>query len=150
MQTRRKGHVDHRVIAELLDGLWRHLYSRGFAGGLNPAQWAALRYFAQVDGNARSVTSFARARGSTQGTATQTVAALVRKGYLRRMRVANDLRRVRLDVTPAGQRRLRADPLKEVIAALGAMQPGARRGLLVGLASLRSLLSSKGRHGIGE
>ena len=37
-----------RALAELVEQVNRIVYGLGFSGGVNPAQWAALRYFARA------------------------------------------------------------------------------------------------------
>lgn len=115
-----------QTIAEQFELLSRLILSRAFSAGLHPAQWAALRYFAQAGTQERTATAFAAHHVTTKGTAAQTVAALVRKGLLMRMPMPDDRRRVRLDVTELGLRLMRQDPLNLLVNALD-MEP--RRNL---------------------
>lgn len=101
-----------RAIAELMLTLIRDVQSRAFARGLNPAQWSALRFFAEANPTMRTVTGFSQAHRSTPGTATQTIAALIRKGYLARTPLRDDRRSARLDLTEAGRALLQDDPLE--------------------------------------
>jgi DNA-binding MarR family transcriptional regulator len=131
------------AIAELLAALGRDIVSRGFAGDLNPAQWAALRFVNRANPSARSVTAFARAHRTTTGTATRTVAALVRKGHLLRFASTEDRRYGRLELTAKGEEALRLDPLREVAAAIGALPCGQRRALLEALWALQRVVASE-------
>jgi DNA-binding MarR family transcriptional regulator len=124
------------AIAELLEAVSRDLRSRAFAGGLNPAQWAALRFFARANASARTVTAFAAAHRTTSGTATRTVAALVRKNHLTRFPLPADRRVSRLDLTKTGKMLLRADPLRGLIEVVWRLSDLQRAALLEGLLTL--------------
>lgn len=131
------------AIAELLEALSRDIVSRGFTGDLNPAQWAALRFVARANPSARSVTAFARAHRTTTGTATRTVAALVRKGYLLRSPSIEDRRYGHLALTMKGEEALHVDPLREVATAIGALPGGQRRALLEALWALQRVAAGE-------
>ncbi len=92
-----------RGLARLIEQVGKAAYNLGYTPGLNPAQWAALRYFDEATIERRTVTGFAQFQGTTKGTASQTVAALVRKGYLRRVGDKQDRRVHRLVITDEGQ-----------------------------------------------
>ena len=106
-----------RSVAELVEQLGRHACSEAFGAGLNPAQWSALRYFERANRFSRTVSAFARYHGTTRGTASQTVRALVAKGYLRRSPAEHDQRSFRLDLTERARQRLAADPLDAFVTA---------------------------------
>jgi DNA-binding MarR family transcriptional regulator len=118
------------AIAELLEAVSRDLHSRAFTGGLNPAQWAALRFFGRANASARTVTTFAAVHRTTSGTATRTVAALVRKKHLARFTLPDDRRVSRLDLTKTGEMLLRADPLGSLIEAVRRLSEPRRAALL--------------------
>jgi DNA-binding MarR family transcriptional regulator len=103
-----------RATAEVIAQVLRTTSSLAFSNGLNPAQWAAMRYFAQAAPNARSVVAFARYHRTTKGTASQTIAALQKKGLLDRTRSDKDRRTVSLELTPQGRTLLEEDPLNEL------------------------------------
>jgi DNA-binding MarR family transcriptional regulator len=107
-----------RAAAELIDALIRDVQSRAFGSGINPAQWAALRFVAGANPSARTVSGFAEAHRTTKGTATQTIAALIRKGYLTRTSLREDRRRARLDLTEGGHALLLDDPLNALAEAI--------------------------------
>jgi DNA-binding MarR family transcriptional regulator len=97
-----------------MDQICRLNDSASFVHGLNPAQWAALRFFAAANPRVRTTTAFARYHATTKGTASKSVRALERKGYLTRERSAHDGRAAILEVTERGRRLLREDPLDEL------------------------------------
>jgi DNA-binding MarR family transcriptional regulator len=125
-----------RALAELVERLGRYTQQRGFRDGLNPAQWAALRFLARASESARTVGAFARSQMTTAGTATQTMAALVRKGYVTRAARRSGRRAVRLDLTERGRAMLATDPLNDTVAAMRAMSPDEREALAEGLLAL--------------
>jgi DNA-binding MarR family transcriptional regulator len=107
-----------RATAEVIAQVLRTTSSLAFSNGLNPAQWAAMRYFAQAAPNARSVVAFARYHRTTKGTASQTIAALLKKGLLDRQRSERDRRTASLELTPQGRILLNDDPLNELAYAV--------------------------------
>ena len=116
-------------------------YNLGFTPGLNPAQWAALRYFDEATTERRTVTGFAQFQGTTKGTASQTVAAMVRKGYLRRVGDKQDRRVHRLVLTEESQVLLRGDPLQQLGQALESLTQEERWALAVSMEKvLRQLI----------
>lgn len=92
-----------------------------FTHGLNPAQWAALRYFAHTAPETSGVMGFARHHGTTKGTASQTIAALEKKGFVARHRNQDDRRAFHLHLTAAGHNVLADDPLRELATAITAL-----------------------------
>lgn len=107
-----------RATAEVIAQVLRTTSSLAFSNGLNPAQWAAIRYFAQAAPNARSVVAFARYHRTTKGTASQTIAALLKKGLLDRQRSERDRRTASLELTAQGRILLNDDPLNELAYAV--------------------------------
>lgn len=116
-------------LARLIEQVGKAAYNLGYTPGLNPAQWAALRYFDEATIERRTVTGFAQFQGTTKGTASQTIAALVRKGYLRRIADKLDRRVHRLALTDEGLALLRADPLSELSRALETLSEPERWAL---------------------
>jgi DNA-binding MarR family transcriptional regulator len=138
------GETPARQLAELVFQLGRLAYGDAGGGGLTPAQWAALRFFARANRFSRTVSAFAEFHATTRGTASQTVKALVTRGCLRRSPSDRDRRSVRFDLTPAGRRWLRRDPLEALVRAAGGLDAVERdqasaglRRLLGGLAAER-------------
>ena len=125
----------------MIEQVGKAAYNLGFTPGLNPAQWAALRYFDEATTERRTVTGFAQFQGTTKGTASQTVAALVRKGYLRRVGDKQDRRVHRLVLTDQSQALLRGDPLQKLGQALESLTQEERWALAVSMEKvLRQLI----------
>lgn len=117
------------AIAQLLEQLFRQSASLGFSHRLNPAQWAALRYFDKARPSARTVTAFAQFHATTKGTASKTISALVDKGLLERIRSSSDLRSSRLDLSRKGQALMKMDPLNPVTEAIASLDDGQKFAL---------------------
>ncbi|WP_156092610.1 MarR family winged helix-turn-helix transcriptional regulator [Rhodovibrio salinarum] len=115
------------AVAHSLEQLVRVHFARSFVHGLKPAQWHALRYFAVMPQEQRTVTAFARHRGSTMGTASTTISALVRKGYLGRR--GSGARNSGLHVTEEGHELLSDDPINELVQAIDTLDPQERSAL---------------------
>jgi len=122
-----------QVVAELIEQLGRFTHGAGFAGGLNPAQWRALRYFARANHMSCTVSAFAEYHGTTRGTASQTVKALVDKGYLQRRAVAVDQRSFRLALTGKARGCVDEDPMQRLVEACSALTPDERSRIASGL-----------------
>ena len=108
----------HVTSTDLLGQVFRNFARRSHAKGLNPAQWTALRFFADADLRHRSPSEFAKFHKTTKGTASQTIAVLVRKSYLRRSRSTVDRRVTVIHVTPEGRRLLKCDPMAPILRAI--------------------------------
>ena len=106
------------AAAELVEQVGRLIYSSSFRSGLNPAQWSALRYFNGANRQARTASAFARFHATTKGTATQTITALERKGFLQRVPMPGDRRSRLLEVTQAGHALLHQDPIGALVDAI--------------------------------
>lgn len=115
--------------AEVMAQIVRLTSGPSFTGGLNPAQWAALRYFSHVGRGGRSVTAFARYHATSKGTASQTIAALIRKGLLARVRDPSDRRVLRFDPTIEGRHLLGQDPMRLVADAVAALPEDEQHSL---------------------
>jgi DNA-binding MarR family transcriptional regulator len=91
------------------------LARRETAHGLNPAQWAALRYISNPGGTSElpTISGFARLRLTTLSSASQTVSSLVRLGLVTRA-AAPDKRQRPLELTAEGQVLLKRDPLRHL------------------------------------
>jgi DNA-binding MarR family transcriptional regulator len=98
-------------MAEMLDRLARVAHGVQFCGGLNPAQWEALRYLKRANRYSRTPGALASYLGATPGTVSQTVISLADKGYVTRSRDATDRRSVVVNLTAAGEALLARDPL---------------------------------------
>jgi DNA-binding MarR family transcriptional regulator len=116
-------------ITELIEQIFWSVYRGNSSYTLNPAQWAALRFF--VEGRAAKKTSseFAKHHRTTRGTANQTVLALIRKGYLKRDISPTDHRSKSVSVTKEGLDALRRDPIQPLIDAVQSLDGGDRQHL---------------------
>lgn len=106
-----------RAVAELIALLARSLASRGFSHGLNPAQWAALRYIAQADESARSIGAFAKFHMTTPSSASQTMSALAKKKLVVKAK-GGDHRMRMLALTAKGRRYIKSDPIADLTRAI--------------------------------
>jgi len=97
--------------AHLIDRLERLARLGEHEGGLNPAQWDALRYLARANRFSRTPAALADYLASTRGTVSRTVASLEAKGYVSRDPSTRDGRSVTLALTPHGEQLLKRDPL---------------------------------------
>jgi len=107
-----------RSTAEVLSYVSHKIYLSGFAHGLKPAQWVALRYFDKINPTASTVTDFARQIGCTKGTASRTVNHLIRRGLLRKRDNPADKRSHFLEMTDQGRAYLQRDPIQLLEADL--------------------------------
>ncbi|TFH48786.1 MAG: MarR family transcriptional regulator [Lysobacterales bacterium] len=139
-----------QAVAELVEQLGHCACSEAFSAGLNPAQWSALRYFERANRFSRTVSAFAQYHGTTRGTASQTIRALVHKGYLRRLPAKHDQRSFRLDLTDRAQQLLASDPFAEFVNAAGALPADQCSALALGLrAILDQVLEQRARRPFG-
>jgi len=90
------------------------------AAGLNPTQAHALTFIAGRGKKGVRVGAIASTLGVTQPTATDSIAALVRKGFLVKASDASDARVVSLRITPSG---------REVVRAIGLAVTSTERAL---------------------
>lgn len=117
-------------FAEIVDRLCRITHAAQFAGGLNPAQWEAMRFLSRANRYSASPGALAEYLGTTKGTASQTLIVLESKGMVARVRSDLDRRKVRLTLTDAGRERLGDDPLR-MIERAGAEIPDDQRALVL-------------------
>lgn len=106
------------AIAELFEQLARVVVSRAIETGINPAQWAALRYVARASESERTIGAFARFHLTTPSSASQTVTALVNKGLLKKVISGDDARSRTLELTREGRLKLIEDPLRWLVTVV--------------------------------
>lgn len=140
------GTGSEHAVAELIEQLGRYAHGAGFSAGLNPAQWTALRYFARANQLSCTVSAFAAYHGTTRGTASQTVKALVDKGFLERRPVEIDQRSFRLSLTKRARGRVADDPICGLVDACSALAPDTRSSVAVGLDAMLGRL--RGERGL--
>ena len=134
--------------ALLIERLGRLLRAGDHAGGLAPAQWEALRYFARANRFSRTPAALADYLGATRGTISQTLIALEDKGLVRKAANARDGRSVELSLTRSGRALLDSDSLKDVARDIDAS--GEADGLAQGLeAALHQALVRRGGRAFG-
>lgn len=107
-----------QAVAELFEHLSRTCHAISFSGGLNPAQWNALRFLARANASARTMSAFAQSHQTTKSTASQTLSALERKRLIRRVPDPMDRRVLQLELTTKGERLLAQDPIRHLVIAL--------------------------------
>lgn len=138
---------DAEGLVSLLLRLARSAESACFAEGLNPAQWAALRYFGHANRFSRTASAFARFHGTSRGTASQSIRALVDKGLLCSRPELRDRRALCIELSAAGVALLRRDPVEHLNRAVAALGDEGRAALGEGLAALRAGLAAQGPPG---
>jgi DNA-binding MarR family transcriptional regulator len=134
-----------RQLTDLVEQLNRIVYGLGFTAGLNPAQWAALRYLSRSDDGPRTVGGLAQHQGVTAPTASETVSALVRKGLVVRQPSETDKRSHGLALTAEGERMLGADPIFEVASAIEQLSESQRACLGEALGAIAPRLQERRR-----
>ena len=96
---------------ERLERLARLIRSAGHVQGLIPAQWDVLRYLSRANGFSNSPVATAQYLGTTKGTISQTIMALVKKGLVESEARGGDKRSVALHLSAKGRETLALDPL---------------------------------------
>ncbi|CAK0752093.1 hypothetical protein CCP1ISM_4520001 [Azospirillaceae bacterium] len=100
---------------------------------MTPAQWTALRYFAEAPMSNRTMASLARFQGMTLAPVTRTVKNLVEKGYVDRYPNPKTRRADLMIVNDAGKQVLEADPRSQLIAVIAKVPPEYREHLVLSL-----------------
>jgi DNA-binding MarR family transcriptional regulator len=136
--------------AHLVDRLDRLARSGEATGGLNPAQWEALRFIARANRFSRTPAALAQYLGSTRGTVSQTLIALEQKGHIERQSSERDRRSVTLVLTPLGERSLKNDPILALASDLGKAGPERLRSLIETLReALHAMIARNGGRALG-
>ena len=132
------------ALAELLLKVSRRVDAAANASELNPAQWAALRYLAQVAPSGRTNRAFAAYHQTTTGTVAVTFKNLADKGLIERTQSLVDRRQAQFDVTERGNETLKSDPLHNLVCAIGSLDEDDRKALTQGVSELMLALSDMG------
>lgn len=127
-------------LAELLERTARKLHSRGHAGGLFPAQWAALRYFLTAPDGLRTASDLARFQGLANGPVSRTVRTLVQKGLLEKAAEQPRGRAERMVVSATGMALMREDPTLALEAAIKTLTPHQHETLALALEQIVAAL----------
>lgn len=109
------------ALIELLELSARSMHSIGYADGLYPAQWTALRYFSKASEGSRTASALARFQGFANGPVSRTVRTLISKGLLRKAENQPVGRAEHLEITDSARSILQHDPtsvIARVIADL--------------------------------
>ncbi|MEI8393547.1 MAG: MarR family transcriptional regulator [Rhodospirillaceae bacterium] len=120
-------------IAALIERASRLIHSIGYAEGLYPAQWTALRFFSEAPPSARTTAGLARFQGMSLGPVARTVRTLVEKGLLARAANPSSRRADLIAVTSAGQNILRRDPRAAVAETIETIPPDQRESLALAM-----------------
>ena len=141
-------------IAALIERASRLIHSIGYAEGLYPAQWTALRFFSEAPPRTCTSASLARFQGMSLGPVARTVRTLVEKGLLARAANPASRRADLIAVTADGLTLLTRDPRAEVTASIEALSVTQREALatametlLHGLLAIQSLPDTDGPAG---
>jgi len=121
-------------IRALINRLARLDAAETWGGDLNPAQRTALEYLASANQYSRAPSHVADFLGTTRGTASQTLKALARKGYLSEAPRTGDKRSISYRVTEDGQKVLGGQSVLQT--ALGQMTGDAQAVLVDGLGAV--------------
>lgn len=119
-------------------------HAAGHAEGLFPAQWVALRYFAEADAPARTVAALARFQGMSIAPVARSVRTLVDKGLLLRRPHPTQTRGDLIELSAAGRKLLVRDPRKLVVEALEALETGQIETLAEALEHMARALAARG------
>ena len=125
-------------VRELITRLARLNAAETWGDDLNPAQMSAIGYLARANRFSRSPSHVAEYLGTTRGTMSQTLKALVRKGYVSEVRSETDKRSISFDLTPEGAKvAAGSGALESVINAIPAQEKAAlEQTLLTALLTL--------------
>ena len=135
-------------IRALINRLARMDASSNWDGDINPAQRAALDYLAQANRFSRAPSHVADYLGTTRGTMSQTLKALVQKGHIEEERVASDRRSISYSLTAKGRKTVAEGVL--FAQALTALDGDFLESLGDGLETvLRRMLAANGGRSFG-
>jgi len=107
-----------KAIAQLVEHFVSTVYADSNVEGMRSAQWAALRYFDEVEPSARTVGNFARQNLITDSSASQTISSLVRRDLLGKIPSKKDGRSHQLHLTESARTLLARDPLNLLVNAV--------------------------------
>ncbi|CAK0769467.1 hypothetical protein CCP2SC5_480008 [Azospirillaceae bacterium] len=132
-------------IAALIEQTSRLVHSSGYAEGLYPAQWTALRFFADAPPSGKTTAALARFQGMSLGPVARTVRTLVDKELLARSPNPANKRADIISVTPSGMALLQRDPRSVMSEALGRLPDDQQVALATALEVLLVSLLEKNR-----
>ncbi|WP_312795633.1 MarR family transcriptional regulator [Tianweitania sp.] len=129
------------ALAERLELAGRSLHSIGYAEGLYPAQWTALRYFAKSPDGARTASSLARFQGLANGPVSRTVRTLIQKELVRKAAHQPAGRAEHLEVAEKGYLLLERDPIRSLVEVIERMSDRERGALASALEAVIGIAS---------
>jgi DNA-binding MarR family transcriptional regulator len=129
-------------VVELLIQAGRLVLSAQRDSKLTASQWMALRFLARANRFSRTLSGFADYQATTRGTASQTIKALERAGFLEREKSAHDGRSYILRLTRNGHSVLNEDPMHVLVEAVEQLNERTRLELRD---TLRQALGSAAR-----
>lgn len=124
------------ALARLVEQTSRAIHSRGHSHGLFPAQWTALRYFANADAGLCSASALAAYQGMAFGPVSRTVRTLISKGLIRKNTSARQGRFELVELTEAGRALLTQDPMGAVLEALAELPETSLQTLALALETI--------------
>lgn len=139
------------MIVHPLERLARLMRAREHEGGLNPAQWEALRYLNRANRFSDSPSALTRYLGATKGTISQTLKALERKGFISKAQREGAGKSIRLSLTAKGEEALKQDPWSDVAADADRLGGKTKRRMERGVNELlQQALRKSGLQGFGS
>lgn len=137
-----------RLIRFLISRLARLDNAMSWTDELNPTQSDVLGYLARSNRFSRSPSHIADYMGTTRGTMSQTLKALVRKGYIRDLKSPQDKRSISFGLTEKGQQVVVDETLLET--SISQMLPDQAVALELGLKSiLNEILQARNGRAFG-
>ena len=109
------------------------MHSLGYAEGLYPAQWTALRYFSKAEDGRRTASELARFQGLATGPVSRTVRTLIVKELVVKSADQQSGRAEHLELTRAGHDMLLRDPINGIVHAVEGLSPHEREALAAAL-----------------
>lgn len=109
------------------------MHSLGYAEGLYPAQWTALRYFSKAENGRRTASELARFQGLATGPVSRTVRTLILKKLVVKSKDQPSGRAEHLELTTAGHDLLMRDPINGIVHAVDELSADEREALAAAL-----------------
>ena len=120
---------DLAETAALLERVARLTQNLGAAEGLNSVQWETLRFIDRANRFSCTPSGLTDYLGITKGTVSQTINAMERKGFVKKVNVPGNARSVRIEITPNGRTLLSQNPLLTLTEDLGELSNRDLHGL---------------------
>lgn len=131
-------------VVALLEQAVRIIHAEEHAHGLVPAQWTALRYFANAAPHLRTTAGLMRYQNMAMSPVARTVRSLVERGLIKRKPNPLDGRSELIELTPDGRKHLTIDPANKLAALLETVSQDDLAGLAVSLQKvIQGLLPSE-------